>query len=300
MLNLSFSSDALGFDDSTYVLPDELVSQVVQNNQQTTSGPELRLQDIYTFEISRTLKNLGYFDIEWQKKRVLDICCGTGFLSYHLLKQNTLGSLTLLDISLAEVVQAKELITHQQNSCPHHFLVSDALQMGLEPGQFDIVIGNSFLHHFHNLPDAIQSIRAWLKPGGIFITLHEPTPSAVPLESGRMNLWLRYILFGRQALEAHRYAGSEMLGAADVWMFDPKILQTMFRDAGFTNIRTQKQRILRSLIVGKMNLHLNATKPVLHKKEEGYIKFAIVADKILSYVLPSNWFGSFSLIAQRR
>lgn len=303
MLNIAFSKETLTFDDTAYVLPQELICQVKLCNKQTSSGPEMRLQNVFSFEVWNSLQRLGLYKLNWNFDDVLDICSGTGYLSYHLLKHSCPQSITLLDISFDEINQARLLIQkHIGKEIKSNYIVSDALDVGFVKEKFDLIMGNSFLHHFYNLPQAIQRISTLLKPGGVFISLHEPTPSALPLESGRIGLWLKYILKGQQVLEGQRYPGPKLIaegGGADVWMICPEDLYTMLVNAGFSNIEFRKQRIIRSLVVSILNLHLNAGKINLTRNEETLLRIAIQFDDFLSKLLPRNWFGSFAVVAQK-
>jgi len=84
-----------------------------------------RFAPLYTCEIGKTLEHLGVDISHWNEKNILDICCGNGFLSYHLLKINPHLQMTLLDINKTELDNAKlnisELsITHQPSTINHH------------------------------------------------------------------------------------------------------------------------------------------------------------------------------------
>ena len=82
------------------------------------------------------------------------------------------------DISKKEVSFAKKLLKEKESKVTIKWIIENLNEIKLDK-QFDIIIGNSFLHHMPNVPEALKNIYKMLKPGGSFITLHEPTPLSV-------------------------------------------------------------------------------------------------------------------------
>src|SRR3954470_10147852 len=143
MLNPGFTSAADRAYGSAYVVPEELSHAIVGANAEFATGPELRTQPAYGDELWFRLAELGMESLRWDELDVLDACCGTGFLSYHLTRRVTPRSLTLLDVSPEEVAEAERLVGSGARSS-----VGDLAEPPLERDAFDVVIGNSFLHHF--------------------------------------------------------------------------------------------------------------------------------------------------------
>ncbi len=301
MLNPSFSKDLISFDPSAYVLPSALVEEVVRENTAYDSGDELRLQDVYGVEQRKKLDSLGLKEYPWREKRVLDACCGTGFLSYHLLKQSAPLSITLADINQYEIERARELIGNNKSSTSVSFLVADVLQTGLPDGTFDMIIGNSFLHHFYDVPRAMREFLRLLRPGGMFVTLHEPTPAAVAVERGRIKFLVQNLLKGDGVVEEMRYTGKGIspYGGADVWIFKKKELTSLVRRAGFGRVVARDWHIARQFIVARKQLHLNQSKRELSPDEAALLGRSISLDSILCRLLPSYLCGSVSLAAQK-
>jgi ubiquinone/menaquinone biosynthesis C-methylase UbiE len=146
MLNQCFSRKIEGVDLKKYVLPDYLGPIINRANENFDTGRELRLQKVYTYELWARLESLGLGSFDWANKKTLDICCGTGYLSYHLLQRASPKELTLLDISEDEVGQAKALLSKEFPAKNISYVVGDALNSGLPDKSFDVIIGNSFLH----------------------------------------------------------------------------------------------------------------------------------------------------------
>ncbi len=302
MLNPAFSDKVVDAYKSlldNYILPEDLVELILQKNSSFDTGSELRLQEAYTFEIFQKMQSLSLDKRDWKNAKVLDICCGTGFLSYHLLKKFSPRQLTLSDISVHELKQAEILLGSAYSHSSIDYRQNDILNSDFADESFDIIIGNSFLHHFYNLPQAIQEFKRLLKPGGVFVTLHEPTPSAVVYESGSLKLILKYFLKGNRLIDEIRYKGEGVLpcAGADVWIFQPEKIMNLFKQAGFRDIKLGSWNIFKPIIVAGASLTLNETHQSLTPLESLLFKNGIIVDKFLRTFIPQNFFGSFCLSA---
>jgi ubiquinone/menaquinone biosynthesis C-methylase UbiE len=119
---------------------------------------------------------------------VLDYGCGPGYLAKHLIADGA-RSVTGIDVSDAEIEQARERATADGVADRTRFLVEDAHAMSFPDGSFDVIVGDSILHHLE-LRKALLEIRRVLRPGGRAVFLeplwHNPllrlgralTPSA--------------------------------------------------------------------------------------------------------------------------
>ncbi|MER3422198.1 MAG: hypothetical protein C4293_02150 [Nitrospiraceae bacterium] len=301
MLNPSFPKMVSELGEFRYILPEHLATSALRQNYCTTTGPELRLQKAYTYEIWKKMNSLGLDELRWSETKVLDACCGTGFLSYHLLSVVKPLELTLVDASESELREAEKLLMAKFHQIPVKFLQMDLLRNSFEPESFDLVIGNSFLHHLYNVPLALSEFRRLLRPGGFFVTLHEPTAAAVAYESGSLRLTLRYFRYGAEYIEDLRKEDTDnaFTYGADVWLFRQQDLKNLFSDAGFEGVVINNWHILRTFAVAKMKLHLDAAKRSLARWEEGLLRVSVLGDSILNKFLPSGAFGSFSLLAQK-
>ena len=301
MLNPAFSKTISEQVKNGYILPRELVDIVKQQNISFDSGPELHLQKIYGDELWIKIKSLGLNELSWKDKEVLDICCGTGFLSFHLLSRIIPKKLTLLDISASEINEAKKLLVKFSNVLPIEYVVTDATYTNLHDDSFDIIIGNSFLHHFYNLPAAIKEFKRILKPGGLFISFHEPTVAALAMESRNPKNMFLYFLKGKNYLDYFRYKKDGVAPGqeADVWMFDGDELVELFLKNGFKNVKIDYWHFFRAKIVATFGLWLSEKKPKLNLLEIILMKIGIYSDFLLKRIAPRNLFGSAALKAEK-
>ena len=301
MLNPAFSKTISEQVKNDYILPKELVDVVKQRNISFDTGPELRLQKIYGDELFLKLNSLGMKNFDWQNKEVLDVCVGTGFLSYHLLSRVKPKSLTLLDISESEIEQAKKILGRFSEKIPLEFVISDAVRTPFSDASFDIIVGNSFLHHFYDVPEVIREFKRILKPGGVFIIFHEPTVAALAVESRNPKNMFLYFLKGKNYLDYFRYKkdGVAPGQGADIWMFDSDELVELFLKNGFKNVKIDYWHFFRAKIVATFGLWLSEKKPKLNLLEIILMKIGIYSDFLLKRIAPRNLFGSAALKAEK-
>ena len=97
-------------------------------------------------------------------RTVLDYGCGRGADAIALVRRGA-AHVTGFDISDAEIAHAREAAQAAGVADRTRFVVADAHATGFEDGAFDIVRGNSILHHLE-LEPALLELRRILAPGG--------------------------------------------------------------------------------------------------------------------------------------
>jgi ubiquinone/menaquinone biosynthesis C-methylase UbiE len=165
--------------------------------------------------------------------------------------------------------------------------------------QFDFIIGNSFIHHFHDVPKVLARFAAMLEPGGAFISLHEPTPMSTVVEGAKWAAWPLAVLapgFINDIARA-RYKGQP--SSTDLWMFEAKKIKQVARQAGFAEAVAIPWGLMRAIVVQQHGLHLSETKPTLSADEVRRLRRAIKADAQINRLLPQRCFGSFCLLCRR-
>jgi SAM-dependent methyltransferase len=302
VLNPAFSADVARRLPAPYVLPDDVVDVVLSGNAEYDTGRERRLQPVFEDEVWRKLERLGAPPGTWAGSDVLDAACGTGFLAYHLLARITPASLTLADISTAELEAARMLLASGLRApADLRAIACDLTATPFEDASFDVVVGNSFLHHFPSVPALLLELRRILRPGGRLIVLHEPTPPAVALESGRPHVIGGYAMLQRRFIARlrHRGPGPVRADSGDVWIFECDDLERLMREAGFATTSVEPWHLARVAVVGALGLHLDDARPALAPWQERALAAAIRFDALATRVLPARAFGSLSVLAQR-
>lgn len=95
--------------------------------------------------------------------RVLEIGCGTGFLSEALVEQGLKGEWLVTDISPAMVARCRERIGEAPG---RRFAVLDGEYGTPETGPFDLICSSLVLQWFDDPRAALDRMREWLTPGG--------------------------------------------------------------------------------------------------------------------------------------
>ncbi|MDR3437244.1 methyltransferase [Telmatospirillum sp.] len=104
--------------------------------------------------------------------RVLEIGCGTGFLSQRLAETFPDGELVLTDIAASMLDRCRAKVGHR----PHYQVLDGERPNGLE-GQFDLIASSLAFQWFVDLEEGVRRLSAYLAPGGrmMFATLGRKT-----------------------------------------------------------------------------------------------------------------------------
>jgi ubiquinone/menaquinone biosynthesis C-methylase UbiE len=297
MLNPSFPKIVHDSVESPYIAPSSIAQQSLMANELFDTGYEYRLQSVYGAEIWIKLERAGLTPQILSESSILEVCGGTGFLTYHLLSRSTPKKLTVNDISDSELLAAQNLIATHYPKAKIEWALGDMHKMDFKQ-TFDVIIGNSFIHHFHNVPQVLSRFASLLKPGGIFISLHEPTLMATVVESSKLSAYPLALLAPELVnnLARSRYKGQAH--PTDLWLFEPEKIKQVALQSGFSSIDIYPWHFLRSLVVHRDKLHLSHKKSQLSPQEEKNLRKAIHMDARLNRILPSRFFGSICLICR--
>lgn len=298
MLNPTFPKDMCRFDMSKYVAPQQISNMIVEGNSSISDGVEFRTDEIFGWEIWKKLNRLGIKKENIYGKKILEVCGGGGFLTYHLLGKEIKINLTVNDISKAEIIQSRKLINKYYPSISIEYIEGDIHKLEFE-NKFDLIIGNSFLHHFYNVPQVLAKFNDLLNTDGKFITLHEPTPMATIVESGKYFFYPIAVLFPNFLNELIRKKYKGPISNTDLWLFKPKEIISIAYDAGYQKVEVQPWHLFRSLNSAKFKIHLSENKKNLSLIEKKILQISIYMDSLLNKILPNNFFGSVSIVCTK-
>lgn len=165
-------------------------------------------------------------------------------------------------------------------------------------GKFDVIIGNSFMHHFHDVPEVLARFRELLNPGGVFITQYEPTPMSTVVEGAKMLAWPLAVLAPRLVNEIARACYKGEPSSTDLWMFESAKLKQVAIRTGFESVDIYSWGLFRPFVVQRNSLHLSADKPKPTMPEIKIFRRAVKLDSIFNRVLPNRFFGSISMVCR--
>jgi ubiquinone/menaquinone biosynthesis C-methylase UbiE len=298
MLNISYPKYYKQKVISPYCLEKSLANRTLVGNLNYKAGSEFRLQKIYGDEIWLKLKKAGFDPEKFNLKNILEPCAGSGFLTYHLLKRCKPRSLVANDISSLEIDQSKKLLSKYKFSRIISWNTDDIFKFN--PNQnFDLIIGNSFLHHFYDVKKALINFANLLKKGGSLISVHEPSEIANVVESGILHRYPFAVMFPELINDIIRNKFKGKIDYSDIWMFNKNKISNLILKSGFSKVKIYPWNLVRQIYVAKYSLNLNKTKPRLNDNEVVGLKRAIYLDNFLNKFLPCIFFGSLMIVCEK-
>jgi demethylmenaquinone methyltransferase/2-methoxy-6-polyprenyl-1,4-benzoquinol methylase len=165
---------------------------------------------------------------------VLDVCCGTGDLSFELAERvSPDGRVIGCDFSEAMLDLAREKAADRQVESVR-FEWADALQLPYDDDRFDAVTVGFGVRNFADRDQGLREMARVLKPGGRLVILEFTEPKRPPF-STFYSLWFDRIvpLLGRLTPnpEAYSYLAESVRGFPD-----PRGLAAKMDAAGFERI----------------------------------------------------------------
>ncbi|MCR4340417.1 MAG: class I SAM-dependent methyltransferase [Gemmatimonadaceae bacterium] len=106
--------------------------------------------------------------------RVLDVCCGMGWLSLELARRGQF--VDAYDISPGAIAVGRQMLAenpYKDGFGGVTYNLQDVTEVDLGVERYDAVIGNSAFHHINDLPAFMDRVTAALKPGGIIVTVDD-------------------------------------------------------------------------------------------------------------------------------
>src|SRR6476660_2265107 len=98
--------------------------------------------------------------------RLLDCAAGTGEITCALLKSGRFNHATVVDVSLAMLQSARELLTSQIKNAEVEFVQSDVFDFKPSDSRFDLVLCLGLIAHTGRLDILSPHLKSMLMPGG--------------------------------------------------------------------------------------------------------------------------------------
>lgn len=292
MLNQAFPKFMKTPSNEEYVLDKQYHNTIIYQNTSTNCWLEKRLWNDYTKEILYKL-NLLWLEMSYlSDKVIMDICGGAWFLSFHLLKWWIKPEkLVICDISQHELSQAKEIIDPIKWDIVVEYLCKNISEEKSLHGVFDIIIGNSFLHHFYDLPAFLKSIYLILKDWGYFVSTHEPSTRAIAIEAGSIVLRLYSLIRWEKYIDDIRYKADHINpnNLWDVRVFDDQKLFKVFYNTWFNSIVIKHLNLFKTLLSTNLWLFPLPIKLSEHWRSK-LKKIGAKMDYYIAQVIPNNRF----------
>lgn len=102
-----------------------------------------------------------------QGGNLLEIGCGSGYLTYGLVNSSRFDQVHSIDISPKFIGASRQLTSSLERQALYY--ACDANYLPFKEGQFNAIVGNSVLHHFLDYQNTLKQCQRILKPGGVAI-----------------------------------------------------------------------------------------------------------------------------------
>jgi demethylmenaquinone methyltransferase / 2-methoxy-6-polyprenyl-1,4-benzoquinol methylase len=239
---------------------------------------------------------------------IVDICCGSGFITTNIMNNQLFNNCYSIDINLHQLVELKNILTSKKIDAVH-VIRGDVLKLPFKDGSVDAVIGNSFLHHIPDNPKLLNEIHRILKPGGVFCCTHEPSINSIYIEQFPVGYTIRLFdlmhiknlvrrILGRPFKP--KTQGQPVL--SDIWIYSEKNAKLLLEQAGFNEISVTSKGLTSTIIIKMIRTFI-----VLSGKRNSGEKFITSMQRIFDFIdriffktwLPKDCFSSMQFNARK-
>jgi demethylmenaquinone methyltransferase / 2-methoxy-6-polyprenyl-1,4-benzoquinol methylase len=183
--------------------------------------------------------------------RILDLCCGTGDLAFHVLRSDSQAAVTAVDFCEPMLSGARDRARREDRGGRVTFLCEDVMALPFPEASFDGATMGFSMRNVIDIGATLREALRVLRPGARFVNLDvskAPNPltrvlfetyfyTLVPLIGGTVG----------GSKSAYRYLPQSLTNYPDA-----DLLAARFRDAGFADVRYLR------LGMGAIALHVGA------------------------------------------
>lgn len=216
--------------------------------------------------------------------KVLDICCGKGYLGQFLIEEGC--HVTFCDLSPYQLEALRKRLN--QKKYEYNVVRANVENLPFADEVFDYVVGNSFLHHFQDVPKSLAEMTRIIRTGGGLILLHEPTTYANFYESFPLSIV-------KDTLPKK--------GFVDVWQFDVCSLQELLSKLALRNFVFKGSGILHNIILNWYFITINKIglkSRVFFKWARWISLYLLQFEHTFFQWIPSKSFPSISIFALKK
>ena len=247
--------------------------------------------------------------------RVLEIGSGTGFFLLNMWQAGFVKEAYATDISPGMLQACGE--NARRLGLDVQLRTADAEGLPFEDESFDLVVGHAFLHHLPDWEQALRDAYRVLAPGGAIFFAGEPTRlgdrlAGISKRNARRLTDLAGV-FRRGILNPPKPPPTnederilkDLEFAVDLHTFDPADVERRCRELGFTNIRTETEELLSSLVGWAVRTVESRVRPGALGADWGqfaygmYLRLYDVDQRYLYRVLPKRAFYNLLLYAEK-
>ena len=167
-------------------------------------------------------------------QRVLDLCCGTGDLSFQIQKQQPCCEIVSADFALPMLQLAQKKKAKLQNETLQ-IVNADALNLPFADASFDVATVSFGARNFENTRTGLRELHRVLRPGGKLLILEFMRPPSKILQKSFSAFNLVLSPIGR-AISGHPTAYSYLPQSVDGF-YTRVEFSDLLRSVGFCDVR---------------------------------------------------------------
>ena len=182
-----------------------------------------------------TARFLSYLNNKNMPLRILDVGCGNGWFS-HAMSAIPQTTVLGIDVNIVELEQAESAFskTNLAFACADLFEETDLRNL-----QFDIIVFNSCLQYFENLPELFRKIRPLLSETAEIHVIDSPFYAESDIEKARIRTKDYYNNLGFPQMASHYFHHTfESLGKYEIFYKPSFITRHFTNDSPFCWIKT--------------------------------------------------------------
>jgi ubiquinone/menaquinone biosynthesis C-methylase UbiE len=247
--------------------------------------------------------------------RVLEIGSGTGFFLLNLWQAGYVKEAHATDISTGMLQACGE--NARRLGCDVKIRTADAEGLPFDDASFDLVVGHAFLHHLPDWEQALRDVYRVLAPGGAMFFAGEPTrigdrmagvAKRATAVAAKLAARIRPDLIkpppASPTTEDERIL-RDLEFAVDLHTFDPDDVERRARAIGFTDVHTETEELMSSLVGWAVRTLESRARPGLLGERWGmfayrtYLRLYDLDQRYLYRVLPKRLFYNLLLYAEK-
>lgn len=224
---------------------------------------------------------------------ILDVCCGTGTLCLNVMQKNMFVKCMAIDNSAHAIKRLSERI-ERENIRNVTALYDDVTRPAFQAESFDVIAGNSFLHHLPDNPGFLREMYRLLRPGGTICFTGEPTVASNVLENVLMGSAVRVA----ELIGVKRRRQKEARRLTDIWVYEKDKLTRLLQACGFTQVTITPFGLTVPLF-NSLTAYLRtiASRPSL--QPDLYWKALGAVDQYAFFWLPADWHSHFVISGRK-
>ena len=197
------------------------------------------LNDLMTFGMHRQWKSSVIQKLSLHDDmRILDLCAGTGDLTFQAVRHNPSISVYALDFSSEMMAKGLERENHlpDKKRTSIHWISGDAMHLPFQDASFDGAMVGFGLRNVADISQTLDEIKRVLKPGSMFVSLDTaiPLPLFRPFYYAYMNFWvplLGHFLVNSKTM--YGYLTSSSYNFLQPGLLAQKLLEHGFQETGY-------------------------------------------------------------------